>query len=281
MSKSTAFERRSLKSELTSAPRHAALSKGSGAVAATQRATVAYRLGDVPARRAAPSGAPAQLVKKQEDGKGKAKPMDGLSRIRRANARAEKRAQKAPRPPLGKRRESDTLFGPVGVSKGRGNQPYVTTRQEDFPGEKSIRGTYDSLQTMLGTPGLLEKVVAATKRGAKPKGGKKSRPAATLLGIVGEAESMRFPGADKVFRSVARRVKDAKSWKRAFSGNDPIFAMAAKGGAQAYNEALSGKRSLTQEQLDAAANMSDSSDDEDDGRGRLVGRKRLTRRRRA
>ncbi|AYL99047.1 DUF4157 domain-containing protein [Mucilaginibacter celer] len=183
--------------------------------------------------------------------------MDAMSRLRRAHQRAEKRRMVSPDAPLGKKRIVATAFGPVGVSKGRGGQPNVTSRQEDFNGAVLKSGRYKDLEISAAEAGMLSGKAGKLSDSRK-------RKLAMLVGITGHAERSRFSASGKISRQAFRNVRDGKrNYKQSFVGDNPDFAMAAKGGAQAYHRALKGEQELTKPQQKLIEEMSDSSDEDE------------------
>lgn len=166
------------------------------------------------------------------------------------------------RDPLGTRKEHNTEYGPFGVSKGRGGQPYVTTRRDDYAGETIGKGRYTNLK--MSVKDLKE--VTRKHPGKPPKKARRDRRKAALRGIVLRAENslQRTPGADKLLRASIRRAeRHGLGYNEIFTGEAPLFAMAKKGEAQAYNEFREGSDNLTEAQMDVFEYMSQSSDGSD------------------
>ncbi|MET9763216.1 hypothetical protein ABZ016_29950 [Streptomyces sp. NPDC006372] len=195
------------------------------------------------------------------DGAGPAeeKPMDGLSRLRRANARAVKRGQAAPTYGPGQ-----SPFGSYTVNKGRGAGPYITSNKKvQHPGSEDLGTTYDELVRALDAEHL--PVVSAAARGEEPDpdivstmDATQRRAAAMLYGIMTESEERRFPGAGKAMRSALTKQGDPYHEAEEF---DEDFPMAKVGGAQHYAQALAGKQQLSEKARKNLEDMSSSSSD--------------------
>ncbi len=186
------------------------------------------------------------------------RPMDGVSRLRRAHARAANRDIASPRTPLGRRQDVDTSFGTVGLSRQRfsADDPQITTSAADFPGTRNPGARYEDLGS--AAPALRNRY----GHGAAPTA-QQEREAATLEGITQHAEPRRFAGADKPGRQAMRNVGSGRrSFSESFGANDPDYPMAAPGGAHSYDQAVANNGGLTPRQNQLLADMSDSSDDE-------------------
>ncbi|MBR8642404.1 hypothetical protein KEF29_31435 [Streptomyces tuirus] len=188
------------------------------------------------------------------------KPMDGLSRLRRANARAVKRGQPAPTYGPGQ-----SPFGPYTVNKGRGAGPYITSNKKDqYPGSENLGTTYNELVQALDAEH--EPMVAAAARGEAldeellaGMSVTQKRAAAMLYGIMRESEERRFPGAGKAMRSALTKQGDAYHEAEEF---DEDFPMAKEKGAQYYRNVLDGKQQLSDKARKNLEDMSSSSDEE-------------------
>lgn len=166
---------------------------------------------------------------------------------------------------LGKRVARETGFGPIGVSRGRGGQPMVSSRKGDFEeGGSSVgRGRYSELSVEVGD---LEDIFTKKRPSPGSRYKKKMRRAAMLRGIVMNAENseQRYPGSDKIVRAAVRTAKaNGLGYKEIFTGDSPLFAMAAKGGAQSYNRYLETGEGLTEEQEGVLDYMSEDSSGSD------------------
>lgn len=186
------------------------------------------------------------------------RPMDGMSRLRRAHARAANRDVASPRTPLGKRQDVDTSFGTVGLSRQpfNANDPQITTSADDFPGTRNPGARYEQLGS--AEPALRNRY----GQGSAPTT-QQERAAAALEGITQHAEPRRFAGADKPGRQAMRNVGSGRrSFSESFGANDPDYPMAAPGGAHSYDQAVANNGGLTPRQNQLLEDMSESSDDE-------------------
>ncbi|MGX1561396.1 hypothetical protein [Streptomyces sp. NPDC055506] len=193
------------------------------------------------------------------EGPAEEKPMDGLSRLRRANERAEKRGQAAPNYGPGQ-----SPFGPYTVNKGRGAGPYITSnKKSQHPGSEDLGTTYNELVQALDAEH--EPMVAAAARGEAldeealaGMSATQKRAAAMLYGIMTESEERRFPGAGKAMRSALTKQGDPYHEAEEF---DEDFPMAKDKGAQYYREVLAGKKQLSDKARKNLEDMSSSSSD--------------------
>ncbi|MFE7896300.1 hypothetical protein ACFU3E_01915 [Streptomyces sp. NPDC057424] len=202
-----------------------------------------------------------QRMPQGDNGEGPAeeKPMDGLSRLRRAHARAEKRGQAAVTYGPGQ-----SPFGPYTVNKGRGAGPYITSNKKDqYPGSENLGTTYQELVQALDAEH--EPMVAAAARGEAldeellaGMSVTQKRAAAMLYGIMKESEERRFPGAGKAMRGALTKQGDAYHEAEEF---DEDFPMAKEKGAQYYREVLAGKKQLSDKARKNLEDMSSSSSD--------------------
>lgn len=202
-----------------------------------------------------------QRMPRGDNGEGPAddKPMDGLSRLRRANRRAEKRGQAAVTYGPGQ-----SPFGPYTVNKGRGTAPYITSNvKQQHPGSESLGTTYEELVKALDAEH--EPLVAAAARGEEldedlfaTMDATQKRAAAMLYGIMTESEERRFPGAGKAMRSALRKQGDPYHEAEEF---DQDFPMAQVGGAQHYRDVPAGKKQLSGKARKNDEDMSSSSSD--------------------
>ena len=196
------------------------------------------------------------------EGPAEEKPMDGLSRLRRANARAEKRGQAAPT--LG---QADSPFGAYTVNKGRGAGPYITSNvKHQHPGSESLGTTYDELVKALDAEHL-PLVAQAARSGAEldeeilgTMDATQRRAATMLYGIMTQSEERRFPGAGKAMRSALTKQGDPYHEADEFEQD---FPMGKVGGAQYYREVLAGKKQLSDKARKNLEDMSSSSSDEE------------------
>ncbi|WP_052310299.1 hypothetical protein [Streptomyces viridochromogenes] len=187
------------------------------------------------------------------------KPMDGLSRLRRANERAKKRGQAAPTYGPGQ-----SPFGPYTVNKGRGAGPYITSNKKtQHPGSEDLGTTYTELVQALDAEH--EPMVAAAVRGEAldeellaGMSATQKRAAAMLYGVMKESEERRFPGAGKAMRSALTKQGDPYHEAEEF---DEDFPMAKVGGARFYEDVLAGKKQLSQKARQNLEDMSSSSSD--------------------
>ncbi|MFF5312568.1 hypothetical protein [Streptomyces massasporeus] len=202
-----------------------------------------------------------QRMPQEDNGEGPAeeKPMDGLSRLRRANARAEKRGQAAVTYGPGQ-----SPFGPYTVNKGRGAGPYITSNKKtQYPGSEDLGTTYKELVQALDAEH--EPMVAAAARGEAldeellaGMSVTQKRAAAMLYGIMKESEERRFPGAGKAMRGALTKQGDAYHEAEEF---DEDFPMAKEKGAQYYRDVLAGKKQLSDKARKNLEDMSSSSSD--------------------
>ncbi|MFC9130495.1 hypothetical protein ACFT4A_27090 [Streptomyces sp. NPDC057099] len=194
------------------------------------------------------------------EGPAEEKPMDGLSRLRRANARAEKRGQAAPT--LG---QAESPFGAYTVNKGRGAGPYITSNvKHQHPGSESLGTTYEELVRALDAEHL-PLVAQAARSGAEldeeilgSMDATQRRAATMLYGIMTQSEERRFPGAGKAMRSALAKQGDPYHEAEEF---DEDFPMAKEKGAQYYREVLAGKKQLSDKARKNLEDMSSSSSD--------------------
>ncbi|MCT9142284.1 hypothetical protein [Streptomyces violarus] len=193
------------------------------------------------------------------EGPAEEKPMDGLSRLRRAHERERKRGQTAPAYGPGQ-----SPFGPYTVNKGRGAAPYITSNvKHQHPGSESLGTTYDELIKALDAEH--HPLVAAALKGQDPTeeelagmSATQRRAAAMLYGITKDSEPLRFAGAGKAARSALNKQGDPYHEAEEYEKD---FPMAQVGGAQSYRKALAGETQLSAEALQNLKDMSESSSD--------------------
>ncbi|MFB6849316.1 hypothetical protein ACFCXS_31285 [Streptomyces sp. NPDC056373] len=193
------------------------------------------------------------------EGPAEEKPMDALSRLRRANERARKRGQEAPTFGPGQ-----SPFGPYTVNKGRGAGPYITSNKKDqYPGSEDLGTTYNELVKALDAEH--EPMVAAAARGEAldeellaGMSVTQKRAAAMLYGIMRESEERRFPGAGKAMRSALTKQGDPYHEADQFEED---FPMAKDKGAQYYRRVLAGNEQLSDKARKNLEDMSSSSSD--------------------
>lgn len=186
------------------------------------------------------------------------RPMDGMSRLRRAHSRAASRDMASPRTPLGRRQDIDTSFGTVGLSRQRfsAGDPQITTNTDDFPGTSNPGARYQDLSS--AAPALRNRYGQGP-----PPTRQQARAAAVLEGITQHAEPRRFAGADKPGRQAMRNVgRGRRSFSESFGADEPDYPMAAPGGAHSYEQAVTNNGPLTPRQGRLLEDMSGSSDDD-------------------
>lgn len=192
------------------------------------------------------------------------KPMDALSRLQRAQDRAESRPALAP---LGTRVDAPTPFGPTGLSRQRfsPSDPQTTTRAKDFGGASDPGAPYSGWIGKIGGQPEWEKMMdVVDSHGSSPPPSftnTQNRSAAMLFGTTHFSEPYRFKAAPKPARSAMRMVAEGTHSPSKFP---TLFPMAQGGGAHFYENVLSGSQTLKEEQKEVLEEMSESSDEGED-----------------
>lgn len=197
----------------------------------------------------------------------KPKRMADKYRIERAFKRQEARIRAHPIGPLGKAIPIDTPSGRFHLSRQRHSEniPQVTSRRSDFPGTVPVRkgrgpARYKDVGEHIGSPEAMSAVAEDQEEELTPQ---QHRAATEFLGFR-VAEVITGGGLPKLARSVERQVASGeRTYHEAFGPEEPTYPPAAPGGQKKFREMRSGRRPFSQATLDAAAAMSDSSDDEE------------------
>jgi hypothetical protein len=164
----------------------------------------------------------------------------------------------------------ETAAGPFTFHRGRGQQPYIRTRREDFAGA-NVDDDYDSIVRVLSdaNPRVEERrayLILRMARGGRPSLAHETaqvrRAMTYLLGLtqVAEESRRRTPGSAAAARASLRTIADGTSTFHAqFNRTNGLFVAARRGGTAAMREVAAGKRQLDE---DVAGNVSDSDDDD-------------------
>jgi hypothetical protein len=204
------------------------------------------------------------------------------SRIERAHDRAEARGEGVRRRTVAQdlaatgsrwrtdydNQETETVDIPSGkfkVSKGRGGQPNITTREEDFDGAK-MKTTYADVAHKLNAEGkkvakaVLEILASAGKITVDAFDATIRRAITFIISITHVAEEARYAAAGKVSRAELRAIVDGEStFNSVFAGSSPSYPQVDS--AQGIRRRVT-ERSGYFDRLDPY--MSESSDDESD-----------------
>lgn len=196
------------------------------------------------------------------NGQGQAneRPRDGLSRLRRANRRAENRGTGSAVVPG----QGTSPFGAYTVQSGRDKGGYITSNTQQHPGTSPVGTHYAEVFEKLQQHQL--PLLAEALRGRALDGtvlsrmtAVEKRAAAVLYGLIKEAEDTRTPGAIKSACNALDTVGlEGGGWTRF----KQLFPMAQHLGAQVYNLSLSGQNELSPEALQNLEDMSSSSDED-------------------
>ena len=207
---------------------------------------------------------PVAVQRTSEGGTGQGpledKPMDGLSRLRRANQREVERGQ-ASRVEPG---QGTSPFGNYTVQSGYGHQGYITSNNRQHPRSSSVGTFYVEVFAQLQQQHL--PLVAEALRGRAldqavlaAMTATEKRAAAVLYGLIRESENARTPGAVKAACSALDEVgATGGGWQRFRE----LFPLAQEHGAQVYNTALAGQNQLSAAALANLEDMSSSSDEQ-------------------
>jgi hypothetical protein len=212
-------------------------------------------------------------AKKQEENSNLSIIDQAKSRLLRANNRAENRINKNRTltaseefvTPFGITRRSPSVFRP--------EDPMITTRFEEY----GIKQNESNKKMPLNYPGIIKQVdnwkdfnEKFKQRRDKSKnnnrnGTRKDRPKAMLFSTLVNAESFRFPGADKIAASAINSIAEGKNKSEGFLD---LFPMAKKGTAKGgggkhfYKNVLKGNQELTEKQANTIMEMSSSSEED-------------------
>jgi hypothetical protein len=175
------------------------------------------------------------------------------------------------------------------MARGRGEGPNINTKEKNFGGVK-MDTTYKGLVSGLTSGGVDEKDVASEMLdyyddedkdpGAVLSTDKHKRAATFFTGITQVSEEKRNPSAAKLARAGLRRIQKGKAnFRDVFTGDDAAYVPARDKGTGAYRDILSGAAEAPESMLELVEDMSDSSDEEDAGFGRIDegGKKRSAR----
>ncbi len=191
------------------------------------------------------------------------RPMDGMSRLRRAHERAQARTGNEQRE-IGSRQPFDSKTGGIArVSRGGmgGNQAMVTTNKKDHPGTTNPGMSYRKVSSSLGEQGFQTLGKAYSGEEVGPLSPQTTRNTAMMHGLLHAAEPHRDPGADKLGRAAVRRVAQGDLPQKEFP---QAFPMALPGGSQSLKRAREGKKPLSKTTLETADQMSTSSNTSSD-----------------
>jgi hypothetical protein len=218
--------------------------------------------------------------KKGDDKKDEKKPSTG-ERFRRAGKRAQARNKKRQSwPGSSMRREGE--FGPVGISKGRGRQPIINTRETEY--EKAKVGTHyghkpgksTGFAKHLASLSTEDQKAAARALHNASKGRpiaasdmkrfdvKTKRALAFFHHVVHQAEEdpTRNPGSAKLARGGLDAIQKEKKTFSSFYGDASPFLPAQSGGTGLTRDVIGGEEA-PEELKDFEDEMSESSDEDD------------------